>query len=158
MARVLPVLILIAGVVFASAIAHSGDGESMTDAQKNVLEVVERMTEAFQKGDIEGVMRTYEESAVVVFDPESPTSDPAVLRQMFQGAFSMKPDFQYSGHEVVIAGDIAVHLAPYQMKGKTPDGAEILQAGLSVAVLRKQADGGWLMVIDNPHGERLLGE
>jgi ketosteroid isomerase-like protein len=44
------------------------------------------------------------------------------------------------------------------MTGKSPDGQEIKQSGLSVAVLRRQADGGWKMVIDNPHGGRLLSK
>ena len=70
----------------------------------------------------------------------------------------MKPDVTYSGHEVIIARDIAVHLAPWQLVGKSPDGEDIQQGGLSVAVLRRQEDGSWLMVIDNPYGDRLLND
>ncbi len=56
----------------------------------------------------------------------------------------------------MVQGDIAVHFAPWTMTGTAPDGTEIKQTGLSVAVLRKQADGNWLMVIDNPHGQHLM--
>jgi len=45
-----------------------------------------------------------------------------------------------------------IWIAPWSMAGTTSDGQEIQQSGLSVAVLRRQADGGWKMVIDNPHG------
>lgn len=128
----------------------------MTDDQEKVLAVIERMTEAFHKGDIDGVMASYEDTATIVFEPGSPVSDPAVLREMFLGMFTMKPHFDYSGHEVVIAGDIAIHLTPWTMKATSTDGAEIKQNGLSVAVLRKQTDGRWQMVIDNPHGQRLM--
>ncbi|MCH8181705.1 MAG: SgcJ/EcaC family oxidoreductase [Proteobacteria bacterium] len=128
----------------------------MTEDQKNVLAVIERMTEAFHKGDIEGVMASYEDTATIVFEPGNPVSGPAVLRELFLGMFTMNPRFDYSGHEVVIAGDLAVHFAPWTMKGTSTDGAEIKQDGLSVAVLRKQTDGRWRMVIDNPHGQRLM--
>jgi ketosteroid isomerase-like protein len=37
-------------------------------------------------------------------------------------------------------------------------GNPIEQAGLSLAVFRRQADGKWLMVIDNPHGSVLLAK
>ncbi|MES0883117.1 helix-turn-helix domain-containing protein [Roseibium sp. SCP14] len=37
-----------------------------------------------------------------------------------------------------------------------PEGNSIKGEGLSIAVLRRQADGSWKMVIDNPHGSRLL--
>jgi len=93
-----------------------------------------------------------------ILEPGKPVSDPAVLREMFSGAFMLNPKFTYSGHEVFVAGDIAVHYAPWTMKGRTPDGKDIEQSGLSVAVLRRQSDGEWLMVIDNPHGQNLMNK
>lgn len=75
---------------------------------------------------------------------------------MFEGAFALNPTFEYSGHEVYVADDIAIHIAPWTMTGQTPDGETIADNGLSVAVLRCQANGKWLMVIDNPYGARLL--
>ena len=63
---------------------------------------------------------------------------------------------QVDGHEVISAGDIALHLTPWKMTGVAPDGSPINGAGLSVAVLRRQPDGKWLMVIDNPFGDAIL--
>jgi len=130
----------------------------MSTQQKEILATVEKMTAAFHAGDIDGVMNSYEPTATVVFEPANPISDPAVIQSMFQGAFSLDPEFSYSGHEVYIAGDIAIHFAPWTMTGTMPDGAQVEQAGLSVAVLRRQSDGRWLMVIDNPHGQHLLAK
>ncbi len=62
----------------------------------------------------------------------------------------------FAGHEVIVNGDTALHIAPWSMSGTGPNGAAVEQSGLSVAVLRRQADGGWKMVIDNPHGQMLL--
>lgn len=128
----------------------------MTDEQKDVLATIQSMTEAFHTANLDGVMDSYEAGAAVVFEPGTPTTDASLLAEMFQGAFALNPKFDYSGHEVFVAGDIAVHFAPWTMKGETPDGQSIEQNGLSVAVLRKQPDGRWLMVIDNPHGGALL--
>jgi len=90
-------------------------------------------------------------------EPEAPVSDAAQLEQMFAGMAAMGPEFTYpAGHEVIVSGDIAVHIAPWTMTAQSPDGQTVEQSGLSVAVLRKQPDGGWKMVIDNPHGGRLL--
>src|SRR5262245_8929157 len=114
------------------------------------------MTAAFQNGDLENVMNAYEHNAVIVFEPGRPVSDPAVVRATFKQWFAMSPRFEYAGHDVLVAGDVAVHIAPWTMKGKAADGAPIEQSGLSVAVLRRQSDGRWLMVIDNPHGQHLL--
>jgi len=132
--------------------------KKMTEEQQNVLNAIEKMTEAFQNKDIDKVMAFYEPNAVVVFEPESPVSDTNVLREMFQGMSMVNPVFTYSGHEVFITGNIATHIAPWKMTGKAPDGTEINQSGLSIAVLRKQEDGKWLMILDNPHGSFLMNK
>jgi ketosteroid isomerase-like protein len=130
--------------------------EKMTDEQKKVLSVIINMTNSFHNHDIDGVMASYEPNAVIVFEPESPVSDRNVLREMFLGAFTINPKYTFNGHEVFISGDIATHFTPWTMTGTAPDGTEIKQSGLSVAVLRKQNNGKWLMIFDNPHGQFLM--
>ncbi|MDW7691570.1 DUF4440 domain-containing protein [Flammeovirgaceae bacterium SG7u.111] len=136
--------------------AQTNKIEKMTEEQQNVLFTIKKMTNAFQNKDIDEVMRCYESVAVVVFEPESPISDTNVLREMFTGMSMANPVFTYSGHEVFITGNIATHIAPWKMTANAPDGTEIKQSGLSVAVLRKQKDGRWLMILDNPHGQFLM--
>jgi len=114
------------------------------------------MTDAFHDGDIEKVMASYEENSTIMFEPGKPVSDPQQLREGFKVFFAASPSFKYSGHEVFIENDIAMHITPWTMTGKAPDGTIIKQSGLSVAVLRRQSDGNWLMVIDNPHGQNLM--
>jgi ketosteroid isomerase-like protein len=132
------------------------EGNKMTRDQTDVQNAIEAMTSAFQRGEIDQVMSQYEVEATVVFEPAAPMSDRDAITEMFTGMAAINPTFTYSGHEVIVNGDIAIHTAPWVMEGKMPDGQVIKQSGLSVAVLRKQADGKWLMVIDNPHGSRLL--
>jgi uncharacterized protein (TIGR02246 family) len=130
----------------------------MTEDQKNVIDTVKQMTRAFHESDMTGVLAAYEPNATVLFEPGIETTDRAEFEEKFGGFFQVSPTFTYSGHQAVVQGDIAVHFAPWTMKGKTPDGQGIEQSGLSVAILRKQADGKWLMVIDNPHGQHLLDQ
>ncbi len=138
--------------------AQTDKTKKMKVEQQNVLNTIKRMTTAFQNKNIDKVMSCYEPNAVVVFEPESPVSDATVLREMFTGMSMANPVFTYKGHEVFINGNIATHIAPWKMKAKSPDGTEINQSGLSVAVLRKQKDGNWLMIFDNPHGQFLMNK
>ncbi len=151
-------LLMIILVCMTSTIinAQTKKEKKMTTAQKNVVKTIEKMTEAFQNKDIPAVMASYEPNAVVVFEPETPISDARVLQEMFTKMSMVNPIFTYSGHEVFITGNIATHIAPWQMTAKAPDGTEIKQSGLSVAILRKQKDGQWLMILDNPHGQYLM--
>lgn len=127
-----------------------------TQEQQNVLNVISKMTEAFHKGNLEDVMSTYEPTAIVIFEPGQTITDHQQLREAFKQAFIIKPQFTYSGHEVFISNDIATHIAPWIMNATAPDGTKIEQTGLSIAILRKQTDGSWLIIQDNPHGDFLL--
>ena len=128
----------------------------MNTEQNKVLGTINNMGNSYNAKDIDAVMKTYEKSAVVLFEPGKPVSGTAAIRAAFDGSLAIDPHFVFGKHEVSIAGDIALHLTPWTMTGKTPDGHNISQSGLSVAVLRRQANGEWLMVIDNPHGQALL--
>lgn len=130
--------------------------QTMNETEQNVLAAVESMTAAFHDKNIERVLSSYEQDATIVFQPGEPSDQIANIRAGFEGFFAVNPRFDYAGHEVYVSGDIAVHIAPWTMSGQTPDGQELKQSGLSIAVLRQQPDGEWLMVIDNPHGSRLM--
>lgn len=130
--------------------------QAFNPTQLEVLQAVQHMTEAFHQKDIKGVMDSYESNALVVFDPQNPIQDDELLKERFVQSFGISPRFEYSGHEVFVNGDIGVHLAPWTMTATAPDGTSVKQTGLSIAVLRKQEDGRWLMVFDDPHGQFLL--
>lgn len=121
-----------------------------------ILATILNMTAAFNEGDISGILSAYEPDAVVIGEPGEPAQGEAALREMFARFIALKPSFTYSGHEVLHAGDLALHISPWRMTGVGPDGAAFEQRGLSLAVLRRQADGRWLMVIDQPYGDALL--
>ena len=124
--------------------------------QKAVMDAILDMTDSFHKKDINDVMASYESGAVIAFEPGKPVSGANAIREGFNGFFALNPKFTYSGHEVFVSGDLAIHFAPWSMVGKTPDGNEVREKGLSVAVLRRQPNGKWLMVFDNPFGQHLL--
>lgn len=132
--------------------------ETFTTEQNEVMKVILDMTEAFHKKDLKGVLASYEPNAVIVFAPETPSSGVDTISEGFKKFFAVNPKFEYSGHEVFLNGNLAMHFAPWTMTGKTPDGNEIKQSGLSVVVLRKQASGKWLMVFDNPFGQHLMDQ
>ncbi len=143
---------MILALAFVCLGAGTVKGAIMSE-QQAVLNTVLAMTKAFHQRDISGVMARYAEGAVVCFEPHQPIADRTQIEQAFLEFFEMKPSFTYSGHQVVVSGDSAVHIAPWKMTGTAPNGSSVSMRGLSVAVLRRQADGRWLMVVDNPYGD-----
>jgi uncharacterized protein (TIGR02246 family) len=127
----------------------------MTQTER-IQQTIDAMTSAFAKGDIDGVLRTYEPEAVVVGEPGARVTGTPALRAMFGQFAALSPQFTFLDHEVVEAGDLALHLNKWRMTGVAPDGSAVEQGGLSVVVLRRQPNGQWLMVIDDPFGDWIL--
>ncbi len=128
------------------------------EEQRAVYSTIERMVTAFENKDINGVLATYEKNAIVMFEPGKALSGHETLRQAFTEFVKFDPQYTFKGHEVYIADNIATHIAPWDMVGTLPNGNRIEQSGLSVAILRKQEDGSWLMIQDNPHGQFSLSK
>jgi ketosteroid isomerase-like protein len=129
---------------------------NMTMTQQPVLDTVLKMGRAYNAGDIDTVMTTYEPAAVVMFEPGNESFGAELIKEKFTGSLAINPQFEFGAHEVIIADTIAVHTTPWSMTGKTPDGQNVEQSGLSIAVLRRQNDGSWLLLIDNPFGQNVL--
>jgi uncharacterized protein (TIGR02246 family) len=111
---------------------------------------------AVAAGDMNAILATFEPSAVMAAQPGINVTGTAALRGAFNQFLAISPKITVTSQETIQAGDIALHSYTWKMSGKTPDGSPVEQSGFSSVVLRKQADGRWLMVIDNPFGDRLL--
>jgi ketosteroid isomerase-like protein len=52
----------------------------------------------------------------------------------------------------VVAGDIALASASWEIRGTGPDGDPVEVPGASADLLRRHGDGRWLLVVDHPFG------
>jgi uncharacterized protein (TIGR02246 family) len=143
----------VAAVAMAGGIELKAEDVMTEGDREAVLEAVDGMTRAFAAGDIDGVMAFYAPGAVVVGAPGQPVAGAGELRAMFAAFVSAGVNFTYGAHEVVLAGDTALHL----MKWTIPAGGDADEtSALSVAVLKRQPDGIWRMVIDHPFGDGVM--
>ncbi len=139
-----------AAALLTATLATTTHAEDTMD-QTKILETISAMTTAFAAGDVDGVMATYEPTAAVVAQPGQPVAGDAALRAMFDEFIARGVNFTYGAHEVVVAGDTGLHLMSWTAPG--PDGP---MTALSVAVLHRQPDGSWKMVIDHPFGDGVM--
>jgi uncharacterized protein (TIGR02246 family) len=133
--------------------AHSEDTK-MQNAQ--IQSAIDTNNAAVAARDIDAILETYEPNAAMAVQPGMAITGSQALRDGFKQFLALDPKLTITNEEIIQTGDIALHSYTWDMTGKAPDGSSISQSGLSVVVLRKQADGRWLMVIDNPFGGHLL--
>ena len=113
--------------------------------------------ETFNQGDIEAILAFYEPKAAFVAQPGQVAEGTVALRVAINGFLALKPTLSMGRYQAILAGDIALSIAKWTLKGTGPDGKPIQMEGTTTDVLRRQADGRWLFVIDNPWGQGILG-
>ncbi len=107
--------------------------------------------EAFNSGHIEDVLSLYEPDAAFVPEPGAVLTGHLAIGEavkQFQGVGTMTADTRYC----IVSGDVALASASWHINGTGPDGAPVEANGQSADLFRRQGDGSWLLVVDNPFG------
>ena len=124
---------------------------------RGAMDTVHQLVAAINSGDLEGAVALYEGSAVLLSPEGTPARGTAELRAALGGFIAMKPRLGSQAERVFESGDLALYLSRWTLHGTDPSGGAIEMAGESTDVLRRQADGRWLIAIDNPWGVKTLG-
>ena len=96
--------------------------------------------ERSNKGDAAGVAALYEEDAVMAYPPGSQTVGRDAIRELWEEVLASAPRFEQEAPlPTLISGDIALTSTPPK------DGA-----GARAQVARRQPDGTWLRLLDQP--------
>lgn len=104
--------------------------------------------EAFNSGDLEGLVSLYEEDAAFVEQGGGVARGRDAIREIMRGFFAQKLHFKIEA-TVTQNGDIALLSSPWTLSGTTPDGKAVSITGNGMEVVRRQADGSWKYMIDN---------
>jgi uncharacterized protein (TIGR02246 family) len=132
------------------------DQGNQTVEHSQIQSTIDSNNAAVAAGDMDGILATYEPNAAMVAQPRMTVMGTPALREAFKQFLAINPKITIVSQDLIQAGDIALHSHTWKMSVKTPDGHSVEQSGFSVAVLRKQPYGRWLMVIDNPFGDHHL--
>jgi ketosteroid isomerase-like protein len=60
--------------------------------------------------------------------------------------------FEPRHQKTIRSPDIALRFSQWRLAGADPNGNAVELAGQTTAVVRRQADGCWLLAVDNPYG------
>jgi uncharacterized protein (TIGR02246 family) len=103
-------------------------------------------------GDVEGVVTLYEEGGSLVQHDGGVASGHAAIRGVIARLVAMRPRLRNDVVKVVKAGeDLAVLYNDWTMSATGRDGLPRERAGKAIEVVRRQADGTWRFVIDDPY-------
>jgi uncharacterized protein (TIGR02246 family) len=110
-----------------------------------------------QDGDLDAALELYEPDAVFVVPSGEVVRGTPAIRTLLEGMASGEASGRLEAVTSVMSADGS--LAFTRTRGSSrvpgPDGQPITTRFHSVEVLRKQPDGSWRIVIDDPGGEGL---
>jgi ketosteroid isomerase-like protein len=96
--------------------------------------------EAANRGDATGIAALYEENAVMAYPPGGETVGRAAIRALWEKVLANAPHFEPEDPlPTLVSGDIALTATVAK------DGA-----GARAQVVRRQPDGSWLRLLDQP--------
>jgi len=114
--------------------------------------MLDQWLDAFNSGNLEAILTFYERGATMVPQPGQQASGIPGIRQALRAFLALKPRSMPKKHSWVIAGDIALGCKRWTLTGTGPDGKPVVMSGTISDVFRRQRDGRWLVVLDNPWG------
>ena len=119
---------------------------------RNPAEVDAVFVKALNAGDLETMVGLYEPAAALTPSPGKTVVGRAAIREALAGFLAMKPTMRLTCKVLGQSDDLALVTGRWELEGTGPDGRAVALKGQSVEVVRRQADGRWLFVVDNPWG------
>jgi ketosteroid isomerase-like protein len=108
--------------------------------------------ERFARSDLDGLMDLYEEGAVFT-NAQGAHAGSIAIREVLGGYLSTGASIAMNDSVSFEAGELA--LVHWAWTMTFPDGR--VAEGATAEVLRRQSDGSWKFIIDNPDGPALIG-
>ena len=115
-------------------------------------QVLESIVTGINSGDLESLMMLYENGAAFAGQPGRLAHGPAGVRESLAGFISMRGKLDLEVTRVLEVGDLALVTGVWSFNGTGPDGEPVQLTARNADVLRRQTDGSWRFVIDNPWG------
>src|SRR5262245_59574796 len=108
---------------------------------------------AFNSGDVDATVACYEASGTFVARSGRVARGTEELREVYRITFANKPIIKIEIGTIIPAGDdLALIIGPWTSTAKTTEGGTKVWSGTYTDIVRKQPDGAWKLVLDNPNG------
>lgn len=125
--------------------------------QPTPVDAVTEMVTAINQGNLQAAIAKYEPGACFVVQPGNVAKGTEAIAEAIGRMIAMKLVLTAQLQQTIQIGDLALYCSKWQLNGTAADGSPVQIEGTSSDVLRQQADGRWLIAIDNPWGPAVLG-
>ena len=115
-------------------------------------QVLQSIVSGINSGDLDSLMPLYERQAAFATQPGDLAPGAPGIRAALNGFISMNGTLDLEVTRVLEVDDLALVIGVWSFDGTAPDGTPVRLEAKNADVLRRQSDGSWRFVIDNPWG------
>ena len=115
-------------------------------------QVLKSIVDGINAGDLDTLLTLYEPDAGFAAQPGSLGHGLEFVREALAGFIAMQGKLDLKVTRVLEASDLALVIGVWSFAGTGPEGGSVNLSSKSADVLRRQEDGSWRFVIDNPWG------
>ena len=115
-------------------------------------QVLESIVSGINSGDLESLLPLYETDAAFVPEPGTLAHGESGIGESLNGFIAMNGTLDLKVTRVLEVDDLALVIGVWSFDGTGPDGEPVRLESQNADVLRRQTDGSWRFVIDNPWG------
>jgi uncharacterized protein (TIGR02246 family) len=132
--------------------ALSPDLSRVSTGRSTPEQVLNSIVEGINAGNLDALMTLYEPQAAFATQPGELSRGMHGVREALAGFVALSGTLDLTVTRVLEVADLALVTTVWSFAGTGPDGQPVKLAARSADVLRRQADGSWRLVIDNPWG------
>jgi uncharacterized protein (TIGR02246 family) len=121
-------------------------------AARTPRHVHELFAEHFSAGNLEELMALYDPNAVMEQPDGTVLNGREAIREHLAGFLALECRMNLTVDKVIQNGNLALLLSNWTLTGADTGGDAIESAGRTSDLVQQQADGTWVLLIDNPYG------
>jgi uncharacterized protein (TIGR02246 family) len=128
------------------------DPDRAVQGRETPQQVLKSIVDGINSGNLDALVSLYEPQAAFAAQPGRLSHGLSGVRASLAAFTAMNGTLDLDVTRVLEADDLALVVGVWLFTGTGPDGTPVTLTGHNADVLRRQPDGSWRFVIDNPWG------